>query len=48
VHVEWKDLGLSGTVAVRDVWEGKTLGRFEGGFSVKLAPHASAMLLVEP
>lgn len=48
VHVEWKDLGLSGTVAVRDVWEGKTLGSFEGGFSVKLAPHASAMLLLEP
>jgi len=48
VRVEWRDLGLAGAVTVRDLWEGKTLGRFEGGFSVKLAPHAAAMLLVGP
>jgi hypothetical protein len=47
VRVEWKDLGLSGVVTVRDLWERKTLGKFEGGFSMKLAPHASAMLLVQ-
>jgi len=48
VRVEWKDLGLSGTVTVRDLWERTTLGKFKSGFSVKLAPHASAMLLVQP
>jgi alpha-galactosidase len=47
LRVEWKDLGLSGTVTVRDLWERKTLGKFEDGFSVKLAPHAAAMLLVQ-
>ncbi|MGP8243575.1 MAG: glycoside hydrolase family 27 protein [Bryobacteraceae bacterium] len=47
VRVEWKDLGLSGTATVRDLWERTTLGRSETGFSVKLAPHAAAMLLVQ-
>jgi len=35
--------------SVRDVWEGKDLGVFKGGFTAKgLAAHASTLVVVTP
>jgi alpha-galactosidase len=48
VTADWSSLGLpSDTVAmVRDLWQRKGLGRFTGGYSATLAPHASMLLRV--
>jgi len=43
-RLDWKDLGLSGTKSVRDLWSHTDLGKFKDTYSVSLAPHASAMI----
>ena len=44
--VQWSDLGLSGKVAVRDLWAHKDLGAFPNGYSVHLPAHGSVLLKV--
>ncbi len=44
--VQWSDLGLSGKVAVRDLWAHKDLGKFSGGYSTHLPAHGSVLLKV--
>jgi hypothetical protein len=48
VAVEWRELGLSGKCAVRDVWEKKNLGVFENQFAPKLRPHGAGLYKVSP
>lgn len=43
VGIRLRDLGLSGPVAVRDLWEGKALGRQAERVSATLPPHGSAL-----
>ena len=47
-QVVWKDLGLSGTCAVRDLWEKKDLGRMSDGFTAHVPPHGVVMVKVTP
>ncbi len=44
--VQWSDLGLSGNVAVRDLWTHKDLGKFSGSYSTQLPAHGSVLLKV--
>jgi alpha-galactosidase len=46
--VSWKDVGLSGTVWVRDLFEKKDLGALENSFSKDLPPHGCKFLLLSP
>ena len=50
VTVTWEQVGLeeSKTASVRDLWAGKTLGKFSHKFVAKgVAPHGSVMLRLE-
>ena len=46
VTVEWKDLGISGSQPVRDLWQHKDLGSFDGSFKAGVAPHGAVMLKI--
>ncbi|WP_219835739.1 X2-like carbohydrate binding domain-containing protein [Paenibacillus sp. R14(2021)] len=47
VNANWKDIGISGSASVRDLWSHKDLGDFATGFGpVTLEPHASRLLKV--
>jgi hypothetical protein len=48
VNATWKELGISGSASVRDLWAGKNLGTQASGFSATLASHASRLLRVVP
>jgi alpha-galactosidase len=48
VSVSWSQIGLAGPAAVHDMWTHADLGRFEGGFQLSLARHASGLLRVFP
>ena len=48
VDVIWKELGISGSPFVRDLWKREDRGRVQGGFAETLAPHAGALLRVKP
>ena len=47
IRVDWKDLGLAGKPEVRDLWEKKALGSFDGGRSFPVAPHGAGMYRVK-
>lgn len=46
--VSRSDLGLTGPMSVRDLWDHKDLGLFPAHFTVTLAPHASQLLRLVP
>jgi hypothetical protein len=46
VRIEWKDLGLAGPCAVRDLWEHKDLGTAPGGRSFGLPRHGAGLYRV--
>lgn len=46
VPVKFAELGLSGRVAVRDVWEKKDLGIFDGQFAPDLPAHGAGLYIV--
>jgi len=47
ITVTWEMIGLSGKQAVRDLWERKNLGIFEGSFTAKaLGEHGNMMLRI--
>lgn len=48
VSVEWKDLGLNGKCAVRDLWERKDLGVFGATFAPKIEPHGAGLYRIIP
>jgi alpha-galactosidase len=47
ITVNFKDLGLTGSVRVRDLWAHKDLGTFEGSFTATVPTHGVAMLQVK-
>ncbi|WP_199785841.1 MULTISPECIES: glycoside hydrolase family 27 protein [Actinomycetes] len=48
VTASWKDLGLRGPAAVRDLWTHRNLGVSRDSFTATLAPHASRLLHLVP
>jgi hypothetical protein len=46
IRVNWTELGLPATCAVRDLWEKKDLGRVKDGYTFKIPPHASGVYRV--
>jgi alpha-galactosidase len=46
VKVSFKDLGLTGAVHVRDLWQHKDLGDFSGDFTAQVPRHGAVMLRV--
>ena len=44
--VRWQDLKLAGKQSVRDLWQQKVLGSFEGQFSALVRPHGTLFLRV--
>ncbi len=47
IRVEWKDLGLSGKRAVRDLWAQKSLGIAADSRAFSVPPHGSGMYKVQ-
>ncbi len=48
VSVTWKDLGLSGKCAVRDLWEKRDVGVFDNTFAPSIEPHGAGLFRVSP
>ena len=48
VKVRWADLGISGKMAVRDLWRQKDLGEYEGEFGLTVAGHGAELVKVQP
>ncbi len=48
VTAEWKDLGLQGKQAVRDLWRQKDLGVVENEFSASVPSHGVVLVKVSP
>ncbi len=46
ITVQWKDLGLAGEQAVRDLWRKKNVGKFIDSFTAEVQPHGAVMLKV--
>ena len=46
VEIEWKDLKITGTKPVRDVWANKNLGKFAEGLFVEVPAHGAQYFLV--
>lgn len=46
IGVLWKDLGIAGGAAVRDVWSRTDLGARADGYSVRVPAHGVALLVV--
>jgi alpha-galactosidase len=46
VTVRWSDIGVTGPQPVRDLWQHKDLGFFDGSFSAEVLPHAAWMIRV--
>ncbi|GMA87467.1 hypothetical protein GCM10025868_27170 [Angustibacter aerolatus] len=48
VQARWSDVGFAGPARVRDVWSGRSLGRFAGGWSADVPGHGVRLLNVRP
>src|SRR5262249_33673423 len=46
IRVDWRALHLPSKCRLRDLWERKDMGTFDGGYSFRLAPHASGLYKV--
>ena len=42
----WKELGISGSRVVRDLWQQKDLGRFDRAFTAKVPAHGAVMFKI--
>ncbi|ANI88636.1 hypothetical protein A9P82_04630 [Arachidicoccus ginsenosidimutans] len=47
IHVDWKELNLSETLTVRDLWRKKDLGKFKKGFDTKVNSHGVELIKVK-
>jgi alpha-galactosidase len=47
VRVKWSDLKIAGGRNVRDLWRQKDLGRFQGEFSISVAPHSAELVRIK-
>ena len=43
IRVDWKDLGMTGKRAIRDLWEKKDLGSVADGRTFAIPPHGAGM-----
>jgi alpha-galactosidase len=50
IGLSWENLGYPShlSASVRDLWQAKDLGQFEGKFSAAVAPHSVVMVRVAP
>ena len=48
IKIEWRELGLTGACAVRDLWQRKALGLFAGEMVANVRPHGAALYRVSP
>jgi alpha-galactosidase len=48
--VNWEQIGFPGhlAAAVRDLWQHRDLGKFNGKFSASVPSHGVAMVTVRP
>jgi alpha-galactosidase len=46
VTVKWSDLKMSGSQNIRDLWRQKDLGKFDGAFSMPVAPHSAELVKI--
>ncbi len=46
VTVNWEDIGISGTQSVRDLWQQKDMGEFDGSFAADVPSHAAIMIKI--
>ena len=46
VTVKWADLGIKGKQSVRDLWLHKTVGTFDGSYSVDVPAHGCVLLKI--
>jgi hypothetical protein len=44
IAVTWSDLGVSGPLAVRDLWTGTEHGKHADGWSATVPPHGSVLV----
>jgi hypothetical protein len=44
ISMDWNQLKISGTKTVRDVWQQKVLGKFEGKFTANVPGHGSVLV----
>jgi alpha-galactosidase len=44
--VRWSDLGIEGMHAVRDLWQQRNIGNFEGNFGATIPAHGSMLLKI--
>jgi hypothetical protein len=47
IRVNWSELGLPATCALRDLWEKKDLGLVKDGYTFKIPPHGSGFYRVK-
>lgn len=48
VVVSWPELALAGRYAVRDLWQKRDLGTFEGQFAARINPHGAGLYKLTP
>ena len=48
IAVSWKDLGINGTMTVRDLWRQKDVGNFPEGYEASIAPHGVVLVRIFP
>jgi alpha-galactosidase len=46
VTIHFKDIGFTGKVSVRDLWERKDLGTFNGSYTAQVPRHGAVMIKV--
>ena len=46
ITITWAQLGLSGSQPVRDLWQRKELGRFNGGYTISVPAHGTVLIKV--
>jgi alpha-galactosidase len=46
ITVNWSDIGLSGSANVRDLWEKRDLGSYNGSYSASVPSHGSVFLRI--
>ena len=46
VTAKWSDLGISGKQVVRDLWQQKNLGKFDGSFTASVPAHGAIMVKI--
>ncbi len=48
ITVTWRELGIAGKAAVRDLWKTENLGNYNGQFSAEINPHGAGLYKIGP